>query len=367
MIIAYASGDSAPITNPDTDPSVDLSSATLPTTVTIYGAAEDSANPTASFSWQWTLLDPATASIVDNTLQNIEVNVAEWHNVRVHLVATNTATGETSESNILIAPSSSFCEVRVLSAVRGIQKPAKGSRDWHPALETWASEIESTLDSAATVLSDLSDVTATGPQVDVLVSGGDAVLGGNVLHTHPGTHVATATSSSQGTVALESIGSTLSPTTIPKVLVEERLVYSQAVDQSVDINVVGGYSNKIIAHSPAAGNHPHAIFRADEDIELRYLSIVLLDCGDQPTQYRFDVCHGSAQDVQTFGMPKEGLALPLDSQLNAHYPALTEHNFSTPLEISAGEYFGVLVQQSPAEADAGRGLRVTFKAVRVLN
>ena len=366
MIIAYASGDSTPIANPDTDPSVDLSSTTLPATVTIYGAAEDSENPTASFSWQWTLLDPTTATIFGATSQNVVVTVTEWHNVRVHLVATNTATGETSESNILITPSSSFCEVRVLSAVRGIQKPAKGSRDWHPALETWASEIESTL-LPDTVLSDLSDVTATGPQVDVLVSGGDAVLGGNVLHTHPGTHVAPATSSSPGTVTLESIGSSLSPTTIPKVLVEERLVYSQAVDQSVDINVAGGYSNKIIAHSSAVGNHPHTIFRADEDIELRYLSIVLLDCGDQHTQYRFDVCHGSAQDVQTFGMTKEGLALQLATQPNAHYPALTEHNFSTPLEISAGEYFGVLVQQSPAEADAGRGLRVTFKAVRVLN
>lgn len=365
MIIAYASGNSNPSGYPDVDPIVYLDNTNSPTvqTITVYGDAVDTVNGGAAFSWQWTLLDPSSASIVDSTLQNIEVNVAEWHNVRVHLVATNTATGETSETNILIAPSSSFCELQVISVERGLQKPAKGARDWQTKLESWVEQINSSPYLPSLALNDLSDVTtATGPNLDELVDGSSTTL-----HTHPGSQVATATSSSQGTVALESIGSSLSPTTIPKVLVEERLVYSQAVDQSVDINVAGGYSNKIIAHSPAAGNHPHAIFRADEDIELRYLSIVLLDCGDQHTQYRFDVCHGSAQDVQTFGMPKEGLALQLATQTTPHAPALTEHNFSTPLSISAGEYFGVLVQQSPAEADAGRGLRVTFKAVRVLN
>jgi hypothetical protein len=44
-----------------------------------------------------------------------------------------------------------------------------------------------------------------------------------------------------------------------------------------------------------------------------------------------------------------------------------EHLFTTPPTISAGDYFGVVIKQSPIEADAGRCLRVTIRAIRELN
>jgi hypothetical protein len=363
MIIAYASGNSDPSNNPDVDPSVDLSATSLPTTVTVYGAAEDTTDSLATFSWQWTLLDPtSSASIVDSTLQDIEVNVTAWHNVRVHLVATNTTTGETSETNILIAPSSSFCEIRVLSVERGLQKPAKGARDWHTALGIWADKLEDSVDSTTVVLRDLSDVaTATGAALDELVDGSSTTL-----HEHPGSQVAPATSSTQGTVVLEPIGNNLPVTTVPKVLFEERLVYSQSADQSVDPSAAGAYSNKIIVHSPAAAFHPHVVFCAYEEIELREVSITMLDSGAQPTQYEFDICFGNTTALATFAMQKQGLSLTGTAGA-AYMPMVIEHTLSTAITISAGDYFGIVVKQSPAEADAGRGLRVTFRAVRVLN
>ena len=61
-IIAYASAESDPIEYPLQDPVVDLSTASLPASVTVYGAAVDSSNPSATFSWQWTLKSQAKRS-----------------------------------------------------------------------------------------------------------------------------------------------------------------------------------------------------------------------------------------------------------------------------------------------------------------
>ena len=205
-IIAYASAESDPIEYPLQDPVVDLSTASLPASVTVYGAAVDSSNPSATFSWQWTLLDPASGPVLSSTTtQNITIsNIDSWRNIRLHLVATNTATGLTSESNVLLAPSSSFVEVRVLSEYAGIQKVAKGSRAWQEAMYTWANAIEDARGAETLALGDLSDVsTATGPLVHTLVGGGSAVNGsGGALHTHTGAHVANATTSATGVVRL---------------------------------------------------------------------------------------------------------------------------------------------------------------------
>ena len=117
MIIAYASANADPISNPSSDPSLDLSSLSLPQTVQVYGAAQDTSDPSAPFSWSWSVMYPESGvTLSDDTAQNPTVTCTEWRNVRLHLIATNTATAETSEANVLLAPSSSFVEVRVLSA-----------------------------------------------------------------------------------------------------------------------------------------------------------------------------------------------------------------------------------------------------------
>lgn len=368
MIIAYASGNADPINHPTDDPQIDLSTATPPHTVTIYGAAADSADPSATFTWAWTILNaPTGVTITDAAAQDAEVivNNNDWRNIRLHLMATNVNTGENSESNILLAPTSSFCEIRVLSPLRGLQKPATGSRDWHPVLGVWADKIEDS-SAASIALNDLNDITAaTGAQVDILVGGNDAVDGNAVLHTHPGSHVAYATNTVQGTVLLEA---PVTAGTIPKVLTEERLVYTQSAEFSMDPSFLGALSDKIIFHSLSTSLlRPHVVFRADEAIKVTHVSIVLLDAGTSGGSYTFQFCGNVASTkVEQAIMPPDNTPLT-GTPYQSYYPMVIEHEYVTPISVSAGNFFGLAVVTSPDEADAGRSLRVTFRAVRELN
>ena len=105
MIIAYASANADPVSNPSSDPSLDLASLSLPQTVQVYGGAQDTSDPAASFSWSWSVMYPESGvTFSDATAQSPTVTCTEWRNVRLHLVATNTATAETSEANVLLAP-----------------------------------------------------------------------------------------------------------------------------------------------------------------------------------------------------------------------------------------------------------------------
>jgi hypothetical protein len=366
MIIAYASGNSAPISNPSIDPSILLSSVTPPINepVQVYGDAVDTNDPNATFTWQWTILDPQGVTLADPTSQNVTVNVTAWHNVRLHLVATNASTGETSETNILLAPSASFCDIRVYSERRSIELPAKGTRDWHQSMSVWANAIENSLPVSAGV-NDLADVsTATGAQVDQLVGGGVATHNGSTLHTHTGAQVAEATDTTQGVVVLEAA---VTNGTIPKVLVQERLAYTQASDISLDPNNAGAFSDKIIVHSNGSGSMPHVVFQATEAVTITDLSITLLDSGVYPTDYEFDLCIGSESQLQTQTMQEQGLSL--SGVTTSHHPMVINHTLTGTLPtVSAGSYFGVVVVNSPTDnADAGRSLRVTIRAVREIN
>jgi hypothetical protein len=368
MIIAYASGNADPINNPTEDPTpIDLSDGATSYSVTVYGDAEDTNDLSAVFTWAWTVLDPASGVTISDPASQTPTFTFnnDWRNIRVHLMATNVGTGESSESNILLSPTSSFCEIRVLSAERGLQKPAKGTRDWQGVLEVWADKIEEGA-SADIALNDLSDVTyAVGPALDVLVSGNDAIYQGATLHTHLGIHVDPASDTAQGTVLLEA---PLSSSVIPKVLVQERLMYTQSAEFSMDPTFAGNLSDKIIFHSTSTSLlRPHVIFRADEEIKITHVSIVLLDAGTNAGSYAFQFC-GNVVDtkVEQAIMPPDGATLTGTAPAN-YFPMTIDHEYTTPISVSAGNYFGLAVVASPDEADAGRSLRVTFRAVREIN
>jgi len=366
-IIAYASGDADPISNPLLDPVVDLSTATLPASVTVYGAAVNSANPSATFSWQWTLLDPVTGPILSNaTSQNATVsNINAWRNVRLHLVATDTATGETSEGNVLLAPSSSFVEVRVLSEYAGLQKVAKGSRSWQEAMYVWADALEDARGASTLALGDLSDVsTATGPLVDTLVSGASAVDGGGgALHTHLGAHVANATTSLTGAVRLYEA---YQGSGAPMVLTQERVTYTGTTDLSHEPGKSGTVFRYIVFHSPSAVQLlPHVCFFAQEVIYVTGLHVTLLDGGSVSgaAQYVFDIAEGTAAALRASSLTPWGIDLQ-GSIASAHTPLVCNATF-VPRKISAGTWFGVALRASAAlEADCGHGLCVTIHARR---
>ena len=366
-IVAYASGDADPISNPTLDPVVDLATASLPTSVTVYAAAVDSANPSATFSWQWTLLDPLSGPVLsDTTAQTLTVsNIASWHNVRLHLVATNTATSETSESNVLLAPSSSFVEVRVLSEHAGIQKVAKGSRAWQGALDVWADAIEDARGASTLALNDLSDVTtATGPLVDALVDGSSAVNGGGgALHTHLGSHVANATTSATGVVRLSEayMGSGA-----PMALTQERVTYTGATNLSVDSGKGGTVYSYIINQSASTTTVlPHIAFYAQEAVYVTGLHVTLLDGGTVAgaAAYVFDIVEGSAAALSASSLAPWGIDLQ-GTIASDHLPLVLNATFSAN-KISAGQWFGLGVLASPTlAADCGRGLHVTIHTRR---
>jgi len=212
-VTAYASGNAAPATNPSVDPLI--GQATLPVaTVQLYGAAADSTDAAATFTWAWSILaKPAgsTATLSSFTAQSPTLNgVDVWGNYRMMLIATS-STALVSQADPLLAPTTAFVTVRVTSAQHALQKPAAGERNWHDELYIWADKIESFVSAAPHNIDSHLDVTdATGADLEALTSGGyaddpntgAAANPGGMLHKHKGTDIDAATTSTVGVVKL---------------------------------------------------------------------------------------------------------------------------------------------------------------------
>lgn len=164
MIITYTSSQSNPVASQH-DKIIDLASVSLPqTNIQLYGQAQDSNHPSASFLYSWSLSKPSgsSATLSSTTIQNpILNNVDIWGNYRLFLIATNTSTGETSQSDAIIAPQSSFVHIRVLSENKGLQKPSTGEKNWSSIYNTLVDEVEHF--SGATTLNELTDVVISAP------------------------------------------------------------------------------------------------------------------------------------------------------------------------------------------------------------
>lgn len=144
MITAFTSSLS---TNIQTSPQdKELAQSALTTSVQVYAEAVDTENVGATFTFSWTLLDGPSghsATFADDTVQNPTLqNIDVWGNYRLFCIATNTSTSSTSQTDPIIAPNSAFVTIRVNSTNRGLEKPAKGERDWHSRAHEWVSAIE---------------------------------------------------------------------------------------------------------------------------------------------------------------------------------------------------------------------------------
>jgi len=355
-IIAYAAANADPVNNPLVDGEVDLATASTPVSVALYGAAVDTEDAGAVFSFAWTLLDPTSGPVLSATdTQNITVsNISAWHNIRLHLVATNTATSETSETDILVAPSASFVEIRVLSALKGIQKVAKGSRSWHPALELWADAIET-----PSTLNALSDVTsATGAELDVLRGGALAEVSGSALHTHTGAHIADATTTSAGVVQLEDASDA---TGTPRVVTQERIVLSGLATTSTTRN--GTRYDDISDISGVGEDVPHIYFiNARSDIKIRAYTVAMTNSGPTSDTFKFQL--RSATPAEFLAADMGTLIDELSITPSAGAPTLNTVTLSPAVTVSAGDVVGVVVSQSPANGSGGASLSLTIEATR---
>ena len=171
MIVAYTSGAVNP-TQSQTDFIIDLQGGdTLPENAQLYGGGIDSSDPSASFTFSWSLLRKPTgsnATLNDGALQNpLLSSVDVWGNYLLFLIVTNSVTGETSEIDPIKAPPTAFLSVRVQSLELGLEKPSAGERDWYSKAHEWVDAIENheeRIDDLETLsqvfdLNSLSDVT----------------------------------------------------------------------------------------------------------------------------------------------------------------------------------------------------------------
>jgi len=119
---------------------------TLPDNINIYASAVDSEDGSANFSFSWHLLrkPEGSAAVLDQAqVQNTLVNdVDTWGDYRLFCIATNVASGATSEADPIKAPNSAFCQIRVRSLNLALVKPAPGERDWFSYAYEWVDALE---------------------------------------------------------------------------------------------------------------------------------------------------------------------------------------------------------------------------------
>ena len=155
MITAYASFNPSPITSTPRDRTESTSALPL-SGLQLYGGAVDSANPSATFSFAWSVLTlraGQTSTLATPTAQNTLLNGVNdvWGDVRVFIIATNTATGETSETDPRLAPATAIATLHLESVARELTRPAIGARSWWYALDTIADTLD-TLDTSGTTI-----------------------------------------------------------------------------------------------------------------------------------------------------------------------------------------------------------------------
>ncbi len=313
-IVAYASANADPANNPAVDYTVDLSSLTLPqSSLQIYGAAADSSDGSATFSWQWYIMGKPSGSSValsSATAQNPLVNVVDtWGNVRLFLVATNTSTSVTSSTDPLRAPSSAFVVVRVLSTNQGIQKPAAGERNWFDDLAVWADRIEamSALVSSFvphTIIDHTDVVDATGADLEVLTGGGYAddpdlagpntpnSFGNSVLHKHHGSDIDIATSAAPGAIYLDTAYS--GPAATPRAMTADYFLMSAYVTRTyADIGAVDAIFR---GYKVGGVIQPMCLFAVPPDVggtglfTVEDVVLVFTRAPKDTTDYTFDLC-----------------------------------------------------------------------------
>lgn len=131
-VLAYTSAAPAPLISQS---DAVVGQASLPQNIQLYGAGEDTSDPGATFTYLWSIISAppgSTAALSSSTAQNPLLNgVDVWGNYLVMLVVTS-STGGPSASNPLQAPDTARVGVQVTSASAGIQKTARGERNWFP-------------------------------------------------------------------------------------------------------------------------------------------------------------------------------------------------------------------------------------------
>ena len=365
-VYAYASSNATPLTNPSVPYVIDLEAGdSYPASITLYGAGEDTTDPAATFTYQWTLVDPAPASpdaptLTGDTTSTLTVSgVNAWRNYRFFLQVTS-STGTSSESSATLAKDQAFVTVQVKGLYSGLTKPAAGERNWQSIASAWVDEIDALAhEPPAHSIAFHSDTTATGTELNTLTDGSFAEDGSsNALHQHRGDHIPIASDTERGTIQLEESAGT----DTPAVLVYERLVFTGGSDFTVD-----GAGNRLeyIQEQLVGSNYrPHVLFYAKEDITINEYNVTLLDGGLSSVTTKFDLLVAAdAAAVNAGSFSEQNVKVSIQASTNYYTTTSTKSGLS--LTITAGQFFGIgLTDSDDPGNEEMRCLRVTIHATR---
>lgn len=191
------------------------------------GSGVDSAGGRDITGYQWKIISKPSGSSAafqagtDTTASAVLTSVDTWGNYLLHLTVTDSY-GKSSETNHFRSPQSALLVVRVQSTSKSLEKIATGERNWASRLHAVVAAVESNAATvAAPTVTSLSDTTATGAQLNTLTGGGRA----DGLHSHSGTDLAAATSTTRGGVSLAE--EPLSAST-PRVVTQARGAFSSS-------------------------------------------------------------------------------------------------------------------------------------------
>ena len=146
MIIVHVGFDPNPINSPNRKITQALATV-VGQQFDLYAEAVDSEDPTALFTFSWSVLNlrtGQTASLQDPTTATpiLKDFSGVWGDIRVFCVATNDTTSETSESDPLLAPSTAFAHLELQSATKQLTLPPIGSREWWRSSDAVTNAVE---------------------------------------------------------------------------------------------------------------------------------------------------------------------------------------------------------------------------------
>ena len=339
-ITAHAGWTLDPVTN--ADPTITHSLPLAAQSYSVFGGAVDSADPGASFTFSWSILLPRsgqTASLSSATAQNPTLqNVNDtWGDVRLFLVATNTATAETSDSDPRTAPASAFCTLQIESAARSLRLPAIGSRDWYTALDT----ITSTLDTL-TISTGIDTATVNGAgELIITLDDGSTINAGSVVGP-------AGADGANGADGADGADGAAGPS-------EHELLYSAHVTHWYDLSGTTLQSS----FNPTKLEPVIGPWRVPYDCTLTHMSIAVRNAGANTNTADFNIYTTTESDwkVDTITHDVQTVALLAATSNN---PASNEITFTPAISLTAGDMFGVAM--GAPSLGAMHSLSVSIKA-----
>jgi hypothetical protein len=361
MIIAHAGFSPNPATNPDrerTEGLIDLPASGTP----LYAGATDTSDPAAVFAFSWQVLHPRTGQTAapadptasQTTLENI---AAVWGDVRLFLVAVNSTTGESSESDPRQAPESAFLTLHIESERRALTLPAIGSRAWAPAFDELTRTLEE-LDLEGQSISAAS-INAAGDLILTLTNGNalnaGRARGEDGADGADGLSVTAADITPTGHLELTlSDGSTLDAGELPTPSITSYQLYTAGpIYHYIDS---GGAVASPLA--PIKSSWVAGPWVAPRKVYLNEISLTLLDGGTAQQPLSFELIITDAASFSTAGTtPPSGTSIIFNAGSVSGEP-ISHTQALSALYVPAGGLIALSMQ--PPASSAVQGLSVTI-------